>query len=162
MSPFGATSRLFGWKKYSGSRPPPGLPSVRSSLPSGLNLKTWWPLVGSAAGGGGAPAAPPRPRPPPIVQAQSTTQTLSSLSTKIPCGERIIPVPNDFTSLPVASNFSTGSSVEPKQLFTPQRSATHTLLPSRSIATALVEPQVRPSGIFAHPSTVVYGLGRSL
>src|ERR1035437_3514031 len=41
MSPLGAMSRLLGWKKYSGSRPPPALPSVRSSLPSGLNLKIW-------------------------------------------------------------------------------------------------------------------------
>src|ERR1035437_6334819 len=72
MSPLGATRRLFGWKKNSGSRPPPGLPSVRRSLPSGLNLKTWCPLVGLIGGvAADAPAAPPR-RPPPIVQAQST------------------------------------------------------------------------------------------
>ena len=64
----------------------------------------------------------------------------------IPCGERIIPAPNDFTSVAVRVELSTGSSVEPTQLFAPQRSATQTLRPSRSIATALVEPQVRPSG----------------
>ena len=56
--------------------------------------------------------------------------------------------------LPFASNFITGSSVEPTQLFVPQRSATQMLCPSRSIETALVEPQVRPSGAFAQPSTV--------
>jgi hypothetical protein len=52
---------------------------------------------------------------------------LPSRSTRIPCGERIIPAPNDFTSLPVPSNFSTGSSAEPTQLFAPHRSATQTL-----------------------------------
>jgi hypothetical protein len=31
-----------------------------------------------------------------------------------------------------------------------------------SIATALVDPQVRPSGIFAQPSIVLYGFGASL
>ncbi len=33
------------------------------------------------------------------------------------------------------------------QLLAPQRSATQTDFPSRSIPTPLVEPQVRPSGI---------------
>src|SRR6185437_16066778 len=55
-----------------------------------------------------------------------------------------------------------GSSVEPTHALAPHRSATHTLLPSRSMATALVEPQVRPGGSFAQPSIVRYGLGRLL
>jgi hypothetical protein len=35
------------------------------------------------------------------------------------------------------------------------------LTPSLSISTALVEPHVRPSGIFAQPVIVSYGFGRS-
>ena len=40
--------------------------------------------------------------------------------------------------------------------------ATQMDLPSRAISTALVAPHVRPSGIFAQPSTVRYGLGSVL
>ena len=66
------------------------------------------------------------------------------------------------SSAPVESNLRTGSRLEPAQLLAPHRSATQMLTPSRSISTALVEPQVRPSGILAQPSTVRYGLGWSL
>src|ERR1035437_943743 len=55
-----------------------------------------------------------------------------------------------------------GSRFEPTQLFCPQRSATQMLVPSLSISTALVEPHARPSGSFAHPSIVWYGLGALL
>src|SRR5687767_15150472 len=79
----------------------------------------------------------------------------------MPCGDWMTPAPNDFTSLPVASNLRIGSSVDVRQLFAEQRSATQMLLPSLSMSTALVEPHVRPSS-FAHPSTVRYGFGRSL
>src|SRR6185503_13167131 len=98
----------------------------------------------------------------PSVHVQSTTQMLLSLSTVIACGDRINPAPKCATTFPVASNLSIGSSVELRQLFVPQRSATQMLFPSRSISTALVEPQVRPSGSFAQPSIVRYGFGRSL
>ena len=40
----------------------------------------------------------------------SVTQTLPSRSTWMPCGKTIMPAPKLFTSLPVASNLSTGSS----------------------------------------------------
>jgi hypothetical protein len=46
------------------------------------------------------------------------------------------------------------STFEPTQEFAPQRSATQIDFPSLSISTALVEPQVLPSGSFAQPSTV--------
>jgi hypothetical protein len=55
-----------------------------------------------------------------------------------------IPAPNDFTSVPVESNFRIGGRSEPAQLFAPQRSATQMLVPSLSISTALVDPHVRP------------------
>ncbi len=106
-------------------------------------------------------AAPPR-RPPPPVHAQSTTQMLPSLSTRMPCGATNMPPPKCATTLPLASNFITGSSVELPQPFAPHRSAIQMLLPSRSIATALVAPHMRPAGSLAHVVSVRYGFGRSL
>ena len=64
----------------------------------------WWPM-------------PSRPWP-------SVIQMLSSLSMQIPCGKMNMPEPKLFRSFPLASNSSTGSSVEPAQLFLPHRSAT--------------------------------------
>src|SRR5690349_167837 len=80
----------------------------------------------------------------------------------MPCGVRNMPDPKLFTRVPLASNSRIGSSLEPEQLLEPQRSATQMLLPSLAISTALVDPQVRPAGSLAQPSTVRYGLGRSL
>ena len=37
---FEAIATALGWKNPSGASPPPGLPSVIKTLPSGLNLKT--------------------------------------------------------------------------------------------------------------------------
>src|SRR4051812_26526695 len=136
MSPFGTTSTSLGCVKYSAPLPPPGLPNVMSSLPLGLNSKTWCPFVGRAA-----LSAPRAPR---AVHAQSTTQTLPPRSTKIPCGETNIPAPNDETSFPFASNLNTAGRSEPRQLFAPQRSATHTLRPSASMSTAPVDPPPPP------------------
>src|SRR5258706_11253960 len=51
-----------------------------------------------------------------------------------------------------------GARFEPAQVLAPHRSATH-ILPSRSTSTALVEPQLLPSGSFAQSSTARYGLG---
>src|SRR5215471_7407506 len=82
-----------------------------------------------------------------------------------------MPAPKLFTSLPDESNLRIGSRLDPSQAKgspdlncdgganAPQRSATHTLVPSRSISTPEVEPQVRPSGIFAQSSIERYGLG---
>ena len=79
----------------------------------------------------------------------------------MPCGATSSPAPNDRTSVPAESNSSTDGSADPAHEFAPHRSATHTLRPSGATSTALVEPHVRPAGIFAHPSTVRYGFGRS-
>ena len=68
-------------------------------------------------------------------------------STCIPCGKIIVPAPKLFTSVPEASNFRMESSFESRHVFAPHRSPTQIDLPSRSTPTALVEPQVRPSGI---------------
>ena len=72
-----------------------------------------------------------------------------------------MPWPKLATILPVASNLKTvlSGDISPlaasQQVLTWQRSATQTLLPSLSMSTALVEPQVRPSGSFAEPSIVL-------
>ena len=47
-------------------------------------------------------------------------------------------------------------------VFAPQRSATQMNLPSGETSTALVDPQVRPSGSLKYPSIVWYGFGKSL
>src|ERR1044072_8367249 len=155
MSPFGAVTTADGALNSSVPLPGvPALPRVISSLPSGLNLKTWWPL-------------PLRPRP-------SVTHTLPSRSTCRPCGNRIRPAPKLLSSLPDASNLRIGSSVDSAQangapglicdggLASPQRSPTHTLVPSGSIATALVDPHFRPSGSCPQFSIERYGLGAEL
>src|SRR5512143_3348341 len=130
-----------------------------SSLPSGLNLKIWWPLFTAGAGVAGAaprppavlsPARPPPLRPPPPVHAQSVTHTLPSRSTWIPCGAIRSPAPKCATTVPVESNFRIGSRLEVAQLFVLHRSAIQILVPFLSMSTALVEPQVRPSGSLAH------------
>src|SRR5215471_3749378 len=61
--------------------------------------------------------------------------------------------------LPEGSNFWIGATVEPAHVLPPQRSNTHTLLPSRSMSTPMAMPQGRPSGSFAQPSSTLYGLG---
>src|SRR3954471_15328703 len=83
-----------------------------------------------------------------------------------------MPAPKLFMSLPDASNFMIGSSFdsahandEPGVIWvggrvSPQRSPTQTLVPSGSIATALVEPQILPSGNVPQFSIARYGLGR--
>src|SRR5262245_46858130 len=155
MSPFGATSTADGALNSSGPSPAtPGLPSVISTLPSGLNLNTWWPL-------------PSLPRP-------SVTHTLPARSTCRPCGNSSSPSPKAFTSLPDASNLRIGGRFEPSHANgvpgfisegganAPQRSATQTLLPSGSMSTPLVEPQFRPVGSFAQFSIAWYGLGAEL
>jgi hypothetical protein len=64
-----------------------------------------------------------------------------------------MPVPKLCTSLPDSSNLRiTGNGdiaflVRSQQVLAPQRSPTQIDLPSLSMSTALVEPQVRPSGI---------------
>src|SRR5262249_11772337 len=90
------------------------------------------------------------------------------------CGSTSAPAPKLFTKLPEASNFRIGGNGESEQANgrpgfiidgganEPQRSATQTLTPSRSMSTAFVEPQVRPSGNLAQFSIARYGLGAEL
>src|SRR3970040_2290769 len=80
----------------------------------------------------------------------------------MPGGKFRIPGANDVPRLPFASNLRIAGRFEPVHEFCWQRSATQMLTPSRSISTALVEPQVRPSGSLAQPVIVSYGFGRSL
>src|SRR3954470_15802272 len=82
----------------------------------------------------------------------------------MPCGKISIPAPKLAVSVPFESNsrivgrLETSPVARFRHVFAPQRSATQIDRPSRSMSTALVDPQVRPSGIFAHPSIVRYGL----
>src|SRR5215470_11369633 len=152
MSPLGATSVAEGALNSSGPLPAtPGLPSVINTLPSGLNLNTWWPL--------------------PSFPSPSITHTFPSGSTERPCGNNTRPAPKLFTSLPDSSNLRIGSRFEPSQPIctpgltcdggakAPQRSATQMLLPSISTPMPAVEPQLRPSGSFPNGAPT-YGLGR--
>src|SRR5215475_15827724 len=152
MSPLGATSAAEGALNSSAPLPAtPRLPSVIKSLPSGPNLKTWWPL--------------------PSLPSPSVTQTFPSGSTERPCGNNMRPAPKLFTSLPVSSNLRTGSRFDPSQPIctpgltcdggakAPQRSATQMLLPSISTPIPAVDPQLRPSGNFPNGAPT-YGLGR--
>src|ERR1700730_1427314 len=142
ISPLEATATADGRLKVSGPSPAtPALPSVINTFPSALNLKTWWPL----------------PSPP----WESVAHTFPSLSMKIPCGTTNSPAPKLFTSLLEESNSRMGASVCPTQVLPPHLSATQTL-PSRSKLNWDVCPQVLPSGSFAQPSIVRYGLGGEL
>ena len=58
-----------------------------------------------------------------------------------------MPAPRLLTTLPDASNFRMGATLDPTQSFAPHRSNTHTLVPSRSIVMPAVDPTLRPSGI---------------
>src|ERR1041384_328230 len=139
MSPLGAVTTAEGRLKVSFVSPAtPGRPSVMSTVPSGLNLVTVWPL--------------------PSFPSASATKTLPSRSTWIACGNTKRPAPKLCTSRPDGSNFRTGARLEPAQVLSPQRSNTHTL-PLRSTSTALVEPQGRLS--FAQPCSAEYDVRSS-
>jgi hypothetical protein len=142
----GATSKSFGSVKCVGGAPAsPGVPSVISSLPCGLNFITVWPLP--LASGNLASSAG-------VAERASTTQTLPWRSTSMPCGHRISPAPKLCTTLPFGSSFTIGSTVEPAQELAPQRSPAQMCLPSMSTCTALTEPQRRPSGSVPQSRTV--------
>src|SRR6267378_2447337 len=167
MSPFAATTTLHGSVKASGGFPAsPARPSVSSTLPSGLNFTTVWPLPLASGLFFNSRSFAPR---------MSTTHTLPSRSTYILCVKMNIPAPKLFRRLPDESNLSTGGRLEPAQLsyvngetpggtsgFAPHRSATHTDSPSLSIATPFSAPHFLPSGRFPHAVMDWYGLGRSL
>lgn len=151
MSPFGATTTLVGSVRAVGGSPAtPALPSVRSTVPSGLNLTTVWPLPVSPGNFFFSRSLIPR---------ASATQTFPSRSAWILCGKINIPAPKDMSSLPDESNFMTGATVEPAQLsygnadspgrtsgFAPQRLTIHTDSPSLSMSTPFSAPQVCPAG----------------
>src|SRR6266496_786045 len=146
MSPLGAIATASGASKSSGLSPAtPGLPKVIRIFPSWLTLKTWRPLPSTAPRGG----------------TPSQIQSAPSLSITMQCGKTNIPAPNDFSSLPEASNSMIGSSFDPSHEFTPHRSATH-ICPFGATKTELVDPMVRPSGSVYQCSTVRYGLGWEL
>src|SRR3954447_16227176 len=142
MSPLGATTTSDGPCSISPSPGMPALPSVISALPSGVYLMTTAPL--------------------PFLALSSLTYTLPSRSTPRPCGKLNVPAPKLVRNLPAGSNFMIGATFELAQLFAPQRSKIHTLLPSRSTSTPIGAPIFLPSGSFAQLSSNLYGLGAEL
>src|SRR5581483_10381802 len=70
-----------------------------------------------------------------------------------------MPAPKLATSLPVGSNFMIGATFDLLQLLAPQRSNTHTLLPSRSTSTPIGAPIFRLSESLVQLSSSRYGLG---
>ena len=87
---------------------PPALPSVISTLPSGLNLMTWCPMFVGGGAGSGASAARRAAAPRRVVLAVGHPDVAVAIDV-MPCGKINMPAPKLFTSLPVASNFSTES-----------------------------------------------------
>src|SRR6476659_5214152 len=154
MLPSGAMTTSLGSVNALGGAPAlPGVPRTSSTLPSGLNLVTEFPLFAQSGNCFSSSAVGTR---------ASTTQTLPCLSTSMPCGHRIWPAPNILRMLPFESNLMIGSTFDPAHELVPQRSAAHTLLPSGSISTALTDPHLRPLGSGPKLRTVSYGLGRKV
>src|ERR1700752_4800264 len=138
MLPSGALTTSLGSVNASGGFPAlPGVPSCSSTLPSGLNLMTVCPLP--AESGNCLSSAS-------VADRASTTQTLPSLSTSMPCGQRICPAPKLLITFPLGSNLTIGSTFEPAHELAPHRSPTQIDLPSTSTWMALTDPHLRPSG----------------
>src|SRR5689334_22462568 len=154
MLPSGATSTSLGSVNFAGGSPAsPGVPSVISNLPCGLNFITVWPLAfhsGNFASSCG------------VADRASATQMLPCRSTSMPCGHRICPAPKLCTALPVGSSFTIGSTFDPTHALPPQRSPAQMCLPSTSALMALTEPHLRPSGSTPKFRIVSYGFGRLL
>ena len=93
MLPSGPTTTSFGWLNWPSALPGfPAMPRLISFSPFGLNLCTWWPLV------------------PSLLPAKSAIHTLPCLSTWMPCGVTMMPLPKLASTAPVRrSNLKTGS-----------------------------------------------------
>src|SRR6516162_2605601 len=99
--------------KVSGPFPfTPCLPSVISTAPVGLNLKTWWPLV--------MPFGPLADSPSTVSLAlASLAHTFPSASTVKPWGNANVPPPKLVRRFPEVSNFKIGGSERPTQVPAP-------------------------------------------
>ena len=108
MSPFAATATSLGELKCFGSLPgSPLVPSVISTLPSGLNFTTTWPRM-----------SPFGVR---LAATASVTHTLPSLSTSSPCGQMNRPPPKLLRTLPSGLNWTIGSALRVAALVTEPR-----------------------------------------
>src|SRR6266700_5344143 len=123
ISPVDRTARPVGWLKVSLPMPlSPALPSFNSTLPSGENLTTCWPL--------------------PSLVWKSAAQTLPSLSTAMPWALANSPAPKFLIVLPSGPRWKMGEAFDLEQPSSPQRSKTQTLS-LESTVTALVGAQGR-------------------
>src|SRR5580765_1540464 len=137
MLPSGPTTTSLGWLNWPSALPAlPATPRLRSFSPFGLNLCTWCPLV------------------PCLLAAKSAIHTLPSLSTEIPCGVTITPLPKLASTLPVCrSNLKRGSTGvlsqstgPPPAVPAPQRSYPQILPSFGSISRPADVPHLRPAG----------------
>src|SRR5262245_1859198 len=115
------------------------MPRLRSFSPFGLNLWTWCPFV------------------PALLPEKSATHTLPSLSTEMPCGVTMTPLPMLASTAPVLrSNLNTGSTLlvsqstgpppAPPPAPAPQRSYAQTLPSFGSMSMPAVVPHCLPAG----------------
>src|SRR5438067_3116049 len=79
----------------------------------------------------------------------------------MPWGNANMPAPKLATSRPDELNFSSGATVDPSHVAPPQRSNTHTDLPSRSMSMPDAAPSFRPFGSWPNGSSL-YGFGSLL
>src|SRR5262245_19247127 len=152
MLPSGPTMTSLGWLNWPSALPRlPAMPRLNSFFPCGLNLWTWYPLV------------------PALLPEKSATHTLPSLSTEMPWGVTITPLPKFARTAPVLrSNLKIGSTglvsqstappPAPPAAGAPQRSYAQTLPSSGSMSTPAVVPQVRPAGSWPQ-FLVTFGAG---
>src|SRR5687768_17316381 len=70
-----------------------------------------------------------------------------------------MPAPRLFTTVPEASNFTSGAVLEPLQVVLAHRSNAQMLRPSRSTSIPAVPPSFRPSGILKWFGSSRYGFG---
>src|SRR6185369_15015291 len=140
MLPSGPTMTSLGWLNWPFALPRlPAMPRLRSFSPCGLNLWTWYPRV------------------PALLPEKSATHTLPSLSTEMPCGVTMTPLPKFASTAPVLrSNLKIGSTglvsqstappPAPHAAPAPQRSYAQTLPSFGSMSIPAVVPHFRPAG----------------
>src|SRR6267378_3274692 len=132
MLPSGPTTTSLGWLNWPSAFPGlPAMPRLSSFSPFGLNLWTWCPFV------------------PALFPEKSAIHTLPPLSTEIPCGVTITPLPKFASTAPPPAPPAAGA---------PQRSYAQTLPSIGSISMPAVVPQERPAGSWPQ-FRVTFGAG---
>src|SRR5258706_12731507 len=152
MLPSGPMMTSLGWLNWPSAFPGlPALPRLSNFSPFWLNLWTCCPFV------------------PALFPEKSATHTLPSLSTEMPCGVTITPLPKFASTAPVLrSNLKTGSTTlvsqstapppAPPVAGAPQRSYAQTFPSIGSMSMPAVVPHDRPAGSWPQ-FRVTFGAG---